>query len=92
MAPHLTDLEKQAMMVKETEYGNVGDGDTTWVFAWMDEIGISNTRLRGVMSSLEKKGLVTINNQDDGEEATISYTEEGLIVCAMLNNDTYEED
>lgn len=91
MPPHLTPLEKQAMMVKETEYGNIGDGDTTWVFAWMDEIGISNTRLRGVMASLEKKGLVSINKYD-GEEAEIHYTEEGLIVCAMLNNGTYEGD
>lgn len=81
--PLLTDLEKQAMKVKDDEYANLLDGEATWVFSWMGETRIPAKQLRGIMSSLEKKGLIIMDGS--GKDASISYTKEGREACKMLN-------
>lgn len=82
---NLTRLELQAMKIHSTDYGDLLDnpGGITWVFAWMDEIGIDPKILRGIASSLTKKGLILIYG--DGNEATIQYTDEGKRICKILN-------
>jgi len=85
----LTPLEAQAMKIGFTEYGDlIEEGGQTWVFAWADATEIPMTVLRGVMSSLVKKGLIKVF---DGENSTdlevpIEYTALGREVCRALNN------
>jgi len=95
---NLTRLELQAMKAHETEYGDLLEEPevihptgcdpirihrSTWTFAWIDEVGISPKILRGVMSSLIKKDLISVSG--DGNEETISYTDEGRRISKILN-------
>jgi hypothetical protein len=89
----LTRLELQAMKVTGTEFGNLLEEPTVygehrvstavWTFSWMDEVGISPNILRGVMSSLVKKGLIGVEGK--GNDETLSYTDEGRKICKILN-------
>lgn len=88
------------MKIHKTEYGDLLDepeemhlssGETlriprsTWVFAWIDEIGIGSKILRGVFSSLVKKDLIRIEGKVGNDDATIHFTDEGRRICKMLN-------
>jgi hypothetical protein len=81
---NLTDLEKQAMKVIDDEYCEdlTGEYGVTWSFAWMEQTGIPEKQLRGVMSSLIQKGLIIICGK--GNDAELSYTKEGIKVCKSL--------
>jgi hypothetical protein len=58
----LTDLEKQVIEgALKSDFGNVMAGnDGTWSFDVQDYSGLTEKIYRGVVSSLIKKGLVTI--------------------------------
>jgi hypothetical protein len=77
----LTDLEKKVLSAYfKTEYGE-GPGDYTWVFSITDHSGIDVKQVRGVLTSLKKKGLIDICN-GGGEEASTALTTLGIETCA----------
>lgn len=80
---NLTEMERIAMSVQNTDYGTLLEGDETWAFAWMDETRIPEKQLRGVMSSLIKKGLLIVV-KGRGDDDTLYYTEEGIQVSKSL--------
>lgn len=80
---NLTEMERTAMSVQNTDFGTLLEGDETWAFAWMGETGIPEKQLRGVMSSLIKKGLIVVVKRR-GDDDTLYYTEEGIRVSKNI--------
>jgi hypothetical protein len=70
---HITDLESAMILhIAENEYGDCPE-DATWT-----QIVCETSEDKGVLSSLSKKGLVSL--QGHGREATVQLTAEGLKV------------
>lgn len=74
----LTDLEKQVLEgINNSDYGE-DLGDSIWQGS--ERCAISDTtQIRGVYSSLSKKGL--IDRTGSGKNAVVWLTQEGIAVC-----------
>ena len=66
----------------------LGLGTSTWTWSFTDDAaaaaGISVKAVKGVISSLVKKGLVTCQNDGPADERTITVTDAGLAIVAAL--------
>jgi hypothetical protein len=80
---HLTDLEKQVLEgINKSDYGGCL-GDSIW--QGTEKCAISGTpQIRGVYSSLSKKGLICADNARS-KDATVNLTKLGIDVCKEYN-------
>lgn len=82
--PRLTDLEKRTLLAyAETEYGD-GLGSSTWVFSIVDHSGLTGRQVGGILSNLQKKGLVRVTAGFGGEEAETRLTDAGVTAVERL--------
>ncbi len=87
---NITDNEKAILKGGcDSDYDNFCE-NPTWVFDAIDKSGLSPKVARGVISSLVKKGLVVIEDNEGkkgkgrSDDMTIFATDEGVNVCESL--------
>lgn len=68
----------------------LGLGTSTWTWSFTDDAaaaaGISVKAVKGVISSLVKKGLVTCQNDGPADERTVTVTDAGLALVVALQD------
>ena len=68
------------------------DGMSIWTWSFTEDAaaaaGISTRAVRGVITSLVKKGLVTCENDGPADERTITITDAGLALVVALQDPT----
>lgn len=72
-----------------------GLGRSTWTWSFTDDAagaaGISVKAVKGVISSLVKKGLLTSENEGPADERTITVTDAGLALVVALQEKPVEQ-
>ena len=68
---------------RDNEFANAFDGETPWVFAVIDESGLSPKAARGAIASLIKKDCIEVWNC--GQDTVLSLTAIGLRLAAELD-------
>jgi len=81
--PTLTKLELDFLQAcHRNDYASIfdyGGEDSTWVFAAVDGCQTCTpSQARGVMVSLQSKGLITLTQEQNPDDSTVSATELGV--------------
>lgn len=79
--------EKELMIMKggrTNDYSDIIDGQAEWTFAVIDASGLDSHTARGVISSLVKKGLMTVTPQPGEVDSLIAYTDLGIQIAKDL--------
>ena len=75
--------EKERMLLEGSRRSDFGDAyrdEYPWTFDAIDHSGLEAKEARGVLSSLEKKGLIVVLDPNTNDSA-IKMTDEGKKVC-----------
>jgi hypothetical protein len=82
---NLTDMEKA--LLKGARINEFGDAynSSPWVWSVIDYSGLTGAQASGVISSLVKKGLITVDGKRCGasydDDTSLCFTELGRKVC-----------
>jgi len=84
----MTEYEKSILNLIGTDEMNQNNGSlprtveesATWVFTdqLADDSGLTVNQVKGVLSSLVKKGLINIDDYDADEESLVNITKKGI--------------
>lgn len=86
MPVKLTVLEKQVLLAySKTEYGD-GLGSATWCFSIIDHSGLPGSRVAGVLTSLQKKGLIEVDGAWRGDESSTWLEPAGIIAVQAIES------